>query len=120
MLDPHQRRGLGSGDPRQGRQHVAVQHLLAAALLGAELGQRGDVLARVEGRGDPVALGLVASLSRPGGNLTGVSSLSVEVSLKRLEFMSELFPAARTFAVAVNPASPTSASQSTANIGTPT
>lgn len=62
--------------------------------------------------GDPVALGLVASLSRPGGNLTGVSSLSVEVSLKRLEFMSELFPAARTFAVAVNPASPTSASQS--------
>ncbi|CAD5276448.1 putative ABC transport system substrate-binding protein [Bosea sp. 62] len=62
--------------------------------------------------GDPVALGLVASLSRPGGNLTGVSSLSVEVSLKRLEFMSELFPAARTFAVAVNPTSPTSASQS--------
>jgi putative ABC transport system substrate-binding protein len=62
--------------------------------------------------GDPVALGLVASLSRPGGNLTGVSSLSVEVSLKRLEFMSELFPAAKTFAVAVNPASPTSASQS--------
>lgn len=62
--------------------------------------------------GDPVALGLVASLSRPGGNLTGVTSLSVEVSLKRLEFMSELFPAARTFAVAVNPASPTSGSQS--------
>lgn len=62
--------------------------------------------------GDPVALGMVASLSRPGGNLTGVSSLSVEVSLKRLEFMSELFPAARTFAVAVNPASPTSGSQS--------
>lgn len=62
--------------------------------------------------GDPVALGLVASLSRPGGNLTGVSSLSVEVSLKRLEFMSELFPTARTFAVAVNPTSPTSASQS--------
>ncbi|KRE13316.1 ABC transporter substrate-binding protein [Bosea sp. Root483D1] len=62
--------------------------------------------------GDPVALGLVASLSRPGGNLTGVTSLSVEVSLKRLEFMSDLFPAARTFAVAVNPTSPTSGSQS--------
>ncbi|WP_432212064.1 ABC transporter substrate-binding protein [Bosea vestrisii] len=62
--------------------------------------------------GDPVALGLVASLSRPGGNLTGVSSLSVEVSLKRLEFMSDLFPAAKTFAVAINPMSPTSASQS--------
>jgi putative ABC transport system substrate-binding protein len=62
--------------------------------------------------GDPVVLGLVASLSRPGGNLTGVTSLSVEVSRKRLEFMSEVFPAARIFAVAVNPTSPTSGSQS--------
>ena len=42
--------------------------------------------------GDPVALGVVDSLSRPGGNLTGVSSLSVEVSRKRLEFMRELLP----------------------------
>lgn len=61
--------------------------------------------------GDPVALGVVGSLSRPGGNLTGVSSLSVEVSRKRLEFMRELLPAASVFAVAVNPTSPTSASQ---------
>ena len=44
--------------------------------------------------GDPVALGVVESLSRPGGNLTGVSSLSVEVSRKRLEFMREVRPAA--------------------------
>ncbi len=42
--------------------------------------------------GDPVALGVVDSLSRPGGNLTGVSSLSVEVSRKRLEFMREVRP----------------------------
>ena len=61
--------------------------------------------------GDPIALGVVGSLSRPGGNLTGVSSLSVEVSSKRLEFMTELFPAAEIFAVAVNPTSPTSGSQ---------
>ena len=61
--------------------------------------------------GDPIALGVVGSLSRPGGNLTGVSSLSVEVSGQRLEFMSELVPAARLFAVAVNPTSPTSGSQ---------
>ncbi|MDP3256234.1 ABC transporter substrate-binding protein [Bosea sp. (in: a-proteobacteria)] len=61
--------------------------------------------------GDPLMLGLVASLSRPGGNLTGVTSLSVEVSRKRLEFMSELFPNATTFAVAVNTTSPTSALQ---------
>ena len=61
--------------------------------------------------GDPIALGVVGSLSQPGGNLTGVSSLSVEVSRKRLEFMHELFPAAGTFAVAANPASPTVESQ---------
>lgn len=61
--------------------------------------------------GDPVALGLVDSLSRPAGNLTGVSSLSVEVSRKRLEFMGEMRAEAKLFAVAVNPASPTAASQ---------
>ena len=61
--------------------------------------------------GDPVALGVVESLSRPGGNLTGVSSLSVEVSRKRLEFMREVRPVANRFAVAINPQSPTSESQ---------
>ncbi|RDJ27915.1 ABC transporter substrate-binding protein [Bosea caraganae] len=61
--------------------------------------------------GDPIALGVVDSLSRPGGNLTGVSSLSVEVSRKRLEFMRELRPKTDLFAVAVNPTSPTSESQ---------
>ncbi len=61
--------------------------------------------------GDPLKLGVVESLSRPGGNLTGVSSLSVEVSRKRLEFMREVRPAAKRFAVAINPASPTSESQ---------
>ena len=57
--------------------------------------------------GDPVALGVVDSLSRPGGNLTGVSSLSVEVSRKRLEFMQEVRPGNNVFAVAINPTSPT-------------
>lgn len=61
--------------------------------------------------GDPVALGIVDSLSRPTGNITGVSSLSVEVSRKRLEFMHELRPTASSFAVAVNPTSPTAGSQ---------
>ena len=61
--------------------------------------------------GDPIALGVVDSLSRPGGNLTGVSSLSVEVSRKRLEFMREVRPGTKLFAVAVNSASPTSDSQ---------
>jgi len=61
--------------------------------------------------GDPVALGLVNSLSQPGGNLTGVSSLSVEVSRKRLEFMREVRPSSKIFAVAINPKSPTSTTQ---------
>lgn len=61
--------------------------------------------------GDPIALGVVDSLSRPGGNLTGVSSLSVEVSRKRLEFMHEVRPDSKVFAFALNPTSPTSNSQ---------
>jgi putative tryptophan/tyrosine transport system substrate-binding protein len=61
--------------------------------------------------GDPIVLGVVDSLSRPGGNLTGVSSLSVEVSRKRLEFMHELLPGAAVLAIVVNPTSPTANSQ---------
>ena len=61
--------------------------------------------------GDPVQLGVVDSLSRPGGNITGVSSLSVEVSRKRLEFMHELLPTAATLTVVANPTSPTANSQ---------
>lgn len=61
--------------------------------------------------GDPIALGVVDSLSRPGGNRTGVSSLSVEVSRKRLEFLHEVRPDSKIFAFALNPTSPTSNSQ---------
>jgi putative ABC transport system substrate-binding protein len=61
--------------------------------------------------GDPVQLGVVDSLPRPGGNITGVSSLSVEVSPKRLELMHDLLPTATRLAVAVNPTSPTVNSQ---------
>ena len=52
---------------------------------------------------DPVTLGLVASLNRPGGNLTGVTNLSVEVGQKRLQLLRELLPAATNVAVLVNP-----------------
>jgi putative ABC transport system substrate-binding protein len=55
---------------------------------------------------DPVALGLVASLNRPGGNLTGVTNLNVEVGQKRLELLRELLPAATNIAVLVNPSAP--------------
>jgi putative ABC transport system substrate-binding protein len=52
---------------------------------------------------DPVAEGLIASLARPGGNLTGVSLLQVEISPKLLQFASELVPKARVIALLVNP-----------------
>jgi putative tryptophan/tyrosine transport system substrate-binding protein len=59
-----------------------------------------------ETAGDPVTLGLVASLHRPGGNLTGVTNLNVEVGQKRLELLRELLPAATIIAVLVNPSAP--------------
>jgi putative tryptophan/tyrosine transport system substrate-binding protein len=58
---------------------------------------------------DPVELGLVAGLDRPGGNLTGVSYLNVEVAPKRLELLHEFVPAAKRYALMVNPANTSAA-----------
>ena len=55
---------------------------------------------------DPVTAGLVVSLNRPGGNLTGASILHIEVAPKRLELLHELAPAATTVALLVNPTNP--------------
>jgi putative tryptophan/tyrosine transport system substrate-binding protein len=57
--------------------------------------------------GDPIQLGLVASLSRPSGNVTGVTTLSTGLVQKRLELAHELLPTATLVAVLVNPSNPT-------------
>jgi putative ABC transport system substrate-binding protein len=55
---------------------------------------------------DPVRLGLVASLSRPGGNVTGVTTLTEQITPKRLQLLHELLPAASVMALLVNPTDP--------------
>ena len=57
--------------------------------------------------GDPVRAGVVASLARPGGNVTGLSDATVDVSTKRLELLKEVVPKLSRVAILWNPANPT-------------
>jgi ABC-type uncharacterized transport system substrate-binding protein len=61
---------------------------------------------------DPVQLGLVAALNRPGGNLTGVTTLNVELLPKRIELLHQLRPTATEVALLVNPTNPSAGAQS--------
>jgi putative tryptophan/tyrosine transport system substrate-binding protein len=61
--------------------------------------------------GDPVQLGLVTSLSRPGGNATGVSQLNVEIGPKRLELAHQLMPSATVVGILLNPSDPLRAAE---------
>ena len=61
--------------------------------------------------GDPIKLGLVASLNRPGGNVTGVTQLTSGLVAKKLEMLHELLPTAKTATLLVNPASPSNAEE---------
>ena len=62
---------------------------------------------------NPVKLGLVASLNRPGGNVTGVTQLNIDITPKRLEIMRELMPTATLMAALVNPTNPALAEPTT-------
>jgi putative ABC transport system substrate-binding protein len=61
--------------------------------------------------GDPVGVGLVPNLARPGGNITGITDMMVELTGKRLELLKEMVPPASRIAVLVNPDAPTAAAQ---------
>ena len=69
--------------------------------------------------GDPVELGVVASLNRPGGNLTGATTLTLEVGPKRLELLHQMIPTATAIALLVNPTSPNLAEAQSRDLQTP-
>ena len=102
--------GIGgrSGSPPGGRD-CRERHACGA---GGQGGDHDDSDRLPDRRSTRSQLGLVASLNRPGGNLTGVSILSVELGPKRLELLHELVPTATVIALLVNPTNPNAETQS--------
>ena len=87
------------------RRHVAVIAANGLAAQKAKVATATIPIVFTAGF-DPVEMGLVASMSRPGGNITGVSILDVELGPKRLEVLHALVPTATIIAVLINPADP--------------
>src|SRR5262245_25490775 len=93
---------------------IATPWPLVALMEGAQAGIHSAQAAKsatstipiIFSAGDPVGLGLVASLARPGGNLTGVSTMVPEMTPKRLELLFGLVPHAGVIALLVNPKNP--------------
>jgi ABC-type uncharacterized transport system substrate-binding protein len=88
------------------RREVALIIAVAAPAALAAKAATTTIPIIFETGADPVALGLVANLSRPGGNLTGVALLNVELAAKRLELLHEVIPTATIVGLLVNPTSP--------------
>ena len=131
------RQGLKEGDFEEGR-NVTIEYRWAEGhfdrlpAMAADLVQRKvSVISAVGGNSsnlaakaatatipivftsgsDPIRLGLVTSLSRPGGNITGISFFTAELVAKQLDLLHQLIPGAKAIAVLVNPKSPEAARQ---------
>jgi len=87
------------------RKQVAVITTVAGASLAAKLATTSIPIVFIATE-DPVRLGLVASLARPGGNLTGINIFTAELVAKRLELVRELLPSATRIAVLIRPTGP--------------
>ncbi len=88
------------------QHHVTVIVVNTPAVRAAQAATKTIPIVFVTGA-DPVALGFVSSLNRPGGNITGVASLADEVGPKRLEVVRELLPTTSVIALLINPTNPT-------------
>jgi putative ABC transport system substrate-binding protein len=88
------------------RLNVAVIVTYANTAAGATKRAVADIPIVFAAAGDPVGTGLVASLARPGGNITGLSIQQTDLAGKRLEILRELFPGLHTLAILANAGSP--------------
>jgi putative ABC transport system substrate-binding protein len=88
------------------RRRVTVIAALGAPAALAAKAASSTIPIVFEVGADPVEVGLLASLSRPGGNITGVANLNVEVGPKKLQLLHELVPTASIIGLLVNPANP--------------
>jgi putative ABC transport system substrate-binding protein len=93
--------------------HINPDVLFVATTVGTQAAKAATAAIPIVfvGVGDPVGVGLVPNLARPGGNITGITTMTVELTGKRLELLKEMVPTASRIAVLVNPDVPIAATQ---------